>query len=1145
MKVLLCSPDPRDSCYPIGVNMRFVLGPAGSGKTFHCLAGVRARLAASPSGPPLILLAPKQATFQLERQLLSDPAVSGYVRLHVLSFERLADWVLAALHEPVRQPLSEEGRVMVLRALLMRHQGSLELFGSTARQPGFALELSQLLKEFNHYGHSPEGLAEAAHRWPANHVLGRKLRDISKVGLAFREWMKITELQDADALPGLAAAALKQWLRTAPVDAVGSQYLIDGLWMDGFSELTPQELELLSALAPACRDMTLAFCIENKTVDELSWLSSWSHPVHAFRKCYAHLSATANAAPQIEIIERGQCPGRFDNQPTLARLEMEWTKAQPNTTAAPPVDPSAIRMVACANPAAETIMAAREIRRFVREGHRYRDCAVLLRSFDGYKDLLRRVFERYEIPCFLDRRESVAHHPLAELTRNALRTVAFNWMPKDWFGALKTGLAGATENEIDWIENLALARGWQGDQWQQPIATTDPEESERLEELRVRLMAPFTTLTRALGARPTGSQLATALRDFWQQIDAGAALERWSRDASSVSSAVHATIWREMHNWLENLEQGFDETALPLRDWLPIIEAGLSGLTVGVVPPALDQVLIGTVDRSRNPDLHLAIVLGLNETVFPAVPTSSGLLSETDRDLLAEHGIALGSNQRALMARERYLGYIALTRARQRLVLSSSLRDAQEKPLNPSPFLSRIRRIFPDLKPEDFSTTVELANAAHPCELIPPLLRDMSAEYAAHDSVRAGNDNPIPRDIPMLEPLLQRLRPLAEYREESVLSSEQAGRIYGATLRTSISQLESFAMCPFRFFVSAGMRGREREYFELAAREQGNFQHEVLAQFHQTLKTRHQRWRDIQPQEGRALIGEIGVKVIAEVQFGLLQSSPAATFRAHTLLAALQDFIEVALDWMSTYQFDPIVVELSFGGREPNLPAWRLALDATRAVELDGRIDRVDLWKSPGNGPAWFAVMDYKSSDKKIDAVLLKNGIQIQLPAYLVAIQNTALPALAQRGVTELIPAGAFYINLRGKYESAKNREEASLPPLAQHREAAQHRGLFDLSALELLDTNAKTENPSGQFKAKFTQEGKPWSNQCDGQQSVEFRQSLDQITQLIKDFGLRILNGDATVAPYRKGNKTACDFCDTKDICRTDPWTRQYRLIS
>ena len=71
-----------------------------------------------------------------------------------------------------------------------------------------------------------------------------------------------------------------------------------------------------------------------------------------------------------------------------------------------------------------------------------------------------------------------------------------------------------------------------------------------------------------------------------------------------------------------------------MRDWLPILEAGLANLTVGVIPPALDQVLIGAIDRARNPDLKLALVLGVNETLFPAAPAAPAILTDADRDEL-------------------------------------------------------------------------------------------------------------------------------------------------------------------------------------------------------------------------------------------------------------------------------------------------------------------------------------------------------------------------------------------------------------------------------------------------------------------------------------------------------------------------------
>jgi len=118
------------------VQARFLLGPAGSGKTFRCLAEVRAALANDADDHPLVFLAPKQATFQLERQLLADDSLSGYTRLQIFSFERLARFVLEKLRIAPPKFLSDEGRVMVLRALLLRHADELQLFRSSARRPG-------------------------------------------------------------------------------------------------------------------------------------------------------------------------------------------------------------------------------------------------------------------------------------------------------------------------------------------------------------------------------------------------------------------------------------------------------------------------------------------------------------------------------------------------------------------------------------------------------------------------------------------------------------------------------------------------------------------------------------------------------------------------------------------------------------------------------------------------------------------------------------------------------------------------------------------------------------------------------------------------------------------------------------------------
>ena len=127
-----------------------------------------------------------------------------------------------------------------------------------------------------------------------------------------------------------------------------------------------------------------------------------------------------------------------------------------------------------------------------------------------------------------------------------------------------------------------------------------------------------------------------------------------------------------------------------------------------------------------------------------------------------------------------------------------------------------------------------------------------------------------------------------------------------------MSRVEQFAACPFKFFVHSGLRAGERKLFELDARDQGNFQHEILHLFHQQLRGEHKRWRDITPAEARQRIAAVTAGMKAGFRDGLLQSSEQNRFAAQVLTETLQDFIETIVGWMrSQYAFDPVATEAS------------------------------------------------------------------------------------------------------------------------------------------------------------------------------------------------------------------------------------------
>ncbi|HEX4645704.1 MAG TPA: hypothetical protein VH598_08855, partial [Verrucomicrobiae bacterium] len=561
--------------------------------------------------------------------------------------------------------------------------------------------------------------------------------------------------------------------------------------------------------------------------EQVSWLSNWAVVRQAFHHCRERIAGLPDCDLTTELLSRELDRTRYSRNPVLRHLEKHW--AEPKTFDEPPKNRRAdastapslkesIRVAICANPEAEATQAAREIIHFARAGGRYREVTILVRQLANYHQTLANVFTRYGIPFFLDRRESVSHHPLAELTRGALRTVASQWMGDDWFAALKTGLASAGDADIDRLENEALARGWKGTStWWQPIKIDEsPELADWVERLRKRTVPPFQKLALRIetrGNKPTGEQLAEGIRELWSALDVAEKLEQWSADETDPHP-IHLTVWEQMQGWLENVEMAFSNERLSLREWLPILEAGLAGLTVGVIPPALDQVLIGAIDRSRNPEVRLALVLGMNESVFPAPPEASILLTDSDRDELARQGVALGANARQQLGLERFYGYLACTRARERLVLTCASHDRDGAPLSPSPFLARFRQLFPALNFEVVSETPDWRDSEHPNELIPMLLseRVQSLRFKVQSSSSLN-------ELPALAPLRERLRHFQPVLVEESISPEFAGRLYGPVLRTSVSRMEQFAACPFKFFVHSGLRAEERKMFEVDIRD--------------------------------------------------------------------------------------------------------------------------------------------------------------------------------------------------------------------------------------------------------------------------------------------------------------------------------------
>ncbi|HEY0548811.1 MAG TPA: PD-(D/E)XK nuclease family protein, partial [Verrucomicrobiae bacterium] len=334
---------------------------------------------------------------------------------------------------------------------------------------------------------------------------------------------------------------------------------------------------------------------------------------------------------------------------------------------------------------------------------------------------------------------------------------------------------------------------------------------------------------------------------------------------------------------------------------------------------------------------------------------------------------------------------------------------------------------------------------------------------------------------------------------------------------------------PFKFFVKHGLRVQERQEFEVDHRQKGSFQHEVLSEFHLRATRDGKRWRDWSPENAVALLRQIGVEKLKSFEGGLFDADQARRFTAEMLLQNLERLVATLVAWMEHYRFEPQRVELAFGLTGAELPGWEIDLDGGRKLLLRGKVDRIDLLPLPDSNSALAVVIDYKSSARKVDAVKLHNGLELQLLSYVGWLRQA--PA-EKFGVRELIPAGVFYVGLRGGVKGAGSRDETFDEPEAARRKAFQHSGRFNENFYGHLDATDSGE----QFATHYMSRNKT--------KAEEFTQLVADVERHVKQFGNRILDGVIEIVPYRKAQETACSRCEFQGVCRFDSWVEPFRPL-
>ena len=1104
------------------MSLQLFLGGAGSGKSYQLYREVIEQSRLQPDLNYLVIV-PEQFTLQTQKDMVSMHPNHGIMNIDILSFLRFAYRIFDEVGGNDRPILEDTGKSMVLRRVVAEKRKELILFGASVRKTGFINELKSLLSELYQYNVKPEDFEKMFHISEKKPVLRAKLKDIRTIYEGFSDFMKERYITAEEILISLSEVLdQSEWLRNSVI------------CLDGFTGFTPCQNELLAKMMRYAKKVMVTVTIDprEELTGELSEHQLFGLSKKTIRKLYSIAEETGTEIlPPVCAMSRSgfSIPYRFRNSPALAALEHNlfrypfecYEKEQQE-----------ISIHSARDAESEVTFAVREIKRLVREeGYRYQEIAIITGDVELYGRLVKRRFMRAGIPCFIDYKKEILGNPFAELLRSAIAVIAEDFSYESVFRYLRTGLTGTKIEEIDTFENYILATGIRGfkrysEPFQRLYRKKETIDLERINRTRLRLLEELMPLALILKDKDmTVKDYTTALYELGVRLEVEGKLrflcEEFNRQGLSLVVKEYEQIYRIVMELYDQIVLLLGSEKLSLKEFGEVLETGLMEIKVGLIPPGVDEVVIGDTERTRLKDIRALFLIGANEGILPKTIGSGGILSDIERELLINHEIELAPTKRQMAFTGQFYLYLNMTKPKDRLYITYHRVNEEGKAVNPSFLIGKLKQLFPQLgilHEEDGRKDLEY------------ILRDDGVTYLA-EGLRGNQDREATalwrelflyyKSEPKASEILELLMQGAFYiNQEKGISREAARLLYGMELSGSVTRLERYAGCAFAHFMSYGLSLEERQEYKLAVPDIGNIFHNAIDEFSKRLDRSEYSWHTI-PDEIRE---EWAIQSVARAVETYESSYLTSTRRSEYLITRMER-ITVRTLWALCNQirqgaFEPAGYETVFN----HIPADHLS--------LRGRIDRLDLFETEDK--VYVRVVDYKSGSTVFDIASIYHGLQQQLAVYLSA----ALDFLKERyRGKELVPAGIFYYHIEDPIVAKSEQAEDEI------FKALRMNGLVNDDKLVIQSMDQKLAGEEGQLRASVKSDIIPVETNKEGELSkrssaaknTQLKSLLGYVNRKLAEDGNRILEGDTRLNPYRSGERKACDYCEFRSACGFD----------
>lgn len=1084
------------------MSLQLIFGNSGSGKSYHLYKWVIEQSVKNPN-KNYIVLVPEQFTMQTQKDLCEMHPQKGIMNIDVLSFVRLAHRIFGEIGIQPKQILDDEGKNLVLRKIAALYQDKLPVLRGNLKKQGYISEIKSIISEFTQYQIGIEELEFFIEQLDSDSYFAAKMKDIKTIYQGFEEYLSekyITKEELLDVLNEVVPQS--ELLRNCVIV------------LDSFTGFTPVQSKLLGSLLSICPKVMVTV-----VMDVREKFAEYNSPYQLFALSKEMTADLYRIARERKVkIEQpislyGEPVRRFVHNPPMAFLEKEIFRSSGKVYEK---KQEAISIHEMRAPKEEAEYVVGEIRRLIREkGYRLKDIGVIVSNMETYASAFERAFSGYEIPFFMDNKKSILLNAFVEYLRSLIDMAEKNLTYESVFRFLRTGMTDFTAEELDKVENYVLATGIRGykkwqEAWVRRPRYVREEDLEILNHIRVRFVEKMDGLLFVLKKKnKTVRDVTEALHEFLLRENMQEKIQRIAemlqKEGNLALAKEYSQVYRIVIELFDKFVELLGDERISMREYAELLEAGLEAAKVGVIPPGIDQVVVGDIERTRLNNLKVLFFVGANDVHIPGMLLKGGILSEREREAFAEKKIKLSPGMKEKLYVQKFYMYLNLTKPSEFLYLTFSEMSAQGKGLRPAYIISDVLKMYPELhicqeeKRKLFEQELTWKNGA---------------EYVAKGLANKGKGlstewkelySWFQKDKTFREKMKTVVSAAFYGKQEEFLDEKTAKRLYGEEERFSITRMETFASCAYAHFLSYGLRLSERELYRFASVDLGNIAHQSLELFSKKAAEMNLDWTKIGEENRVEWIEQSVDESIAKSGNTILYSSARDAYMIVKIKRLIKRSVWALTKQLEDTDFRPNGYEIRFG---------------------HGKIDRLDTCEDEKG--VYVKVTDYKTGQKAFDISAFYYGLQIQLPVYL----NAAVEMEQKKNPgKQIIPAGMFYYRIQDPIVS-KDTDQKKVE--TEIRKELKLSGLINGQdeVLEHIDKNLTGASLSVPLERKKDGEIGQRSQVLMPEAFALFLQYAKKKT---KELSERISGGEVGASPYELGDMTGCKYCSYQAICRFD----------